>query len=185
MGGLPSFGRVPLAGGLRRVEFPVIKLQAWFLGGNWGLVGLANGDLELVLGGGGGGTLLAVANCNNSAFLSGTGGFCPGTKPWGSTGRLGWSCRDTWSLAMGGEVSVSELDGYECNLLRVPPEFCAPAGPTTAPLARIPLDESTLPFLPMSEIHGARPGVPVAGAMLDSLLPDLLRSDRTVDEPDT
>lgn len=47
------------------------------LGGKLGDVGDANGDLELVLGGGGGGTL-RLTNCdNNSTFLSGTGGFGP------------------------------------------------------------------------------------------------------------
>lgn len=117
---------------------PRRSVPVGFLGGNCGLVGDASGDRELVRGGGGGGTLRAVANCNSSAFLSGTGGFCGGIVP-----------SETWILAIGGEVSVSELDGYECNRLNV---LLEPGG------ARAKLvDESMLPFLPMSEIFGARP----------------------------
>lgn len=147
-------------------------------------MGLANGDLELVRGGGGGGTRLALANCSSSAFLSGTGGFCPGTNPCGSVGKLGCSWSDTWSLAIGGEVSVSELDGYECNLRKVPPWVdgsTAVVGTSVPGMG--PLEESMLPFLPMSEMQGGRPTVDDDAPTASPLLPDLPNSESIVDEP--
>lgn len=136
-------------------------------------------------GGGGGGTLLALASCSSSTFRSGTGGFCPGRKACGSIGTPMGCCCDgccscsdnACNLAMGGEVSVSELDGYECRRRRVPlapgaipgrPTMTAEAGTAV----RVPLDESTLPFRPMSLILGARVPPPppplVVAVTLDS-----------------
>lgn len=176
MGGLP-----PRVTGRRKVALPLCRVHGWFLGGSWGLVGLARGDRELVRGGGGGGTLLALASCSSSTFRSGTGGFCPGRKACGNTGiPVGCdsccSCSDNaCSLAMGGEVSVSELDGYECRRRRVPlAPGVIPGKPTMTAEAetavKVPLDESTLPFRPMSLILGARLPLPplVVAVMLDS-----------------
>lgn len=77
--------------------------------GRLGLVGLANGLRELVLGGGGGGTFLA--RCNSSALRSGTGGLPVGRGGWGGL----VSC-----------VSVSDPDGYECK--RRKPCVCTVSG---------------------------------------------------------